>query len=234
MGVPENLKLLDDLDHEIWDLKKSIDALKLRADALQQESDRLIADHKKLVTDSQQLELKVRDIESKSQDFALLKVKLEKQLLEATSVKMEDASRAKLAEIEQSLSVCEEDWLQASEDLDEAKLVAQRAASKLKESQRDSSLEWDQLNIDLMEAQKNLPFLVEQRAGFLDGLESGVADLYESRRKTDQFKLKIFEIEDENCPNCSMQLTSQLFERVRYADEIQKCPSCGVIIYWRS
>ena len=234
MGVPGNLKSLDELDHAIWDLKQTIDQLKLKADSLQQKSKELTLNQETVAAASLKLELEVREIESKSHQLIADREKLKKQLLEATSVKMADVSKAKLLELEQHLSRCEEHWLEVSEHLEDSKLAVETSAREIDNHEKESSSEWDHLNRELMEAQSRLPELMDQRAGFLDGLESTIADLYESRRKTDPFQLRIFELEDENCPNCQMQLTYQLFERVRYANEIQKCPSCGVIIYWGS
>jgi len=232
VSTPENLKLLDLHDQKIWNLRLTLEKAKLRANEIKENSDQLEKLFEEQVTNRKSFELKVREVESKTAQTEQEKEKLEKRVLQATSVKMLDASKAKILELESSMVKLEEEWMEASELLEEAVSRESTLREKLEKSKLESEGEWDSLNAQLMSTQKELPELIEQRPGFLDGLETRLVELYETRRKSDPFGLKIFEIEDENCPGCSMQLTLRIYDRVRYSGEIEKCPNCGVIVYW--
>jgi len=232
VSVPENLVSLCKLDQEIWNLKMSLERARAKVGELKKGELALQQRLEEQNTKRKDLELKVREVEAQSAQNQVEQERIDKQALQATSVKMLEASKSKISELDSQRDGLDETWMELSENLEMIVETQARTQEELEACVKSTENEIELLNDEASKGQKELPLLIEGRPEFLDGLTSEILEKYEARRRTDPYGIKILELESENCASCAMQLTLRIYELIRYNSEIHTCPHCGVIVYW--
>ena len=228
----EIISRLHDHDRQILDLALQIRKERIRVKELTgatQKATESLGDAEKKQKEG---ELNLRNLELKLKEFEGEKKKLEQQKMAATSEKMLEAVQGRLDSLIQNMETVEEEWFMATEEHEALVETVSRLGDVGAEDRRKAEDEIDKINGLLVDRQKELAQLVEDRPTFMDGLESAVLQHYERLRAQDPYRVVVGAVESQICPICSMQIASKDYSRIRYDLEVKNCPDCGSILFW--
>lgn len=228
----EQLQNLSEQDARIYELNALIEKVRKtmqeRVAEVQQAQARLDSCEKR----ERELELHARAVESEVQAAEDELRKFESQRMQASSQKILEGVDAKIVSQKSIISVLEERWMDLQEGLEGARENSNQTRESLRRSRNDQEVAISKGNRELDELESECRELLDLRPSALDGLETEILQAYEKQRARDAFAKVLFDIQENNCPRCGMQIPNRTFEVVRYRGEVTSCSSCSSLLFY--
>ena len=222
---------LQDVDRQIWELKRRQAALPEQLTDVQQaheaQAQRVAAAEAQLKT--VQLGQKSKEMELGSKEEAIKKAQA--QLYQVKTNKEYTAMQHEIEGFKADKSVLEDEILSMMDGIEQA----QRAVAQEREGLRreDEALRRETVRIDgeRQQMDRQLADLTAQRDQLVPQVSVKILDVYE-RVLDNRQGLALVPVDGEACGGCHMILPPQVIHEVRMAEQLIRCGNCTRLLYW--
>ena len=233
--MQENIKLLIELqgtDSVIFRDKNFIDSMPsklLSADQAFKEIQSLYEGGKQKVT---LLEKKKKEKEKENEDINERKKKIKARASEIKTNKEYQAHLKEIEAIEKERYAIEDEILSIMEAVDAAGKELKAEEIKVKAEKDKVEAFKKQVEKEMAEAEGELSEKKARRSDIADKIDP---DMYNEYMKVLKAcgGLAVVEARDEICQGCNMNIPPQMFVEIKKNEEINQCPQCRRILYWK-
>tara|TARA_Y100000589_G_scaffold127717_2_gene121582 strand:+ start:9466 stop:10170 length:705 start_codon:yes stop_codon:yes gene_type:complete len=179
-----------------------------------------------------QFEIKLRATEVEVQAAEQELKRLQAQRMQVSSQKILSGLDQKIEAQSGLISELEEKWFEDQEALEvsQENLIKMRGHLESEQLKQEKVIETGNSKLDGLE--QEFKHLMDLRSSNLDGLQATFLKRYEFQRSKNSTGRILFDICENNCSRCGMQIPSRTFEMVRYNGEVASCSSCDALLFY--
>jgi len=229
----ESLVILQDIDKEMGDLEKTLEAAPKEVETLKerleiQENQRKQVEEKLKILQEQDEKL-TKELE---EDQAKLK-KSKNKLMMVENSKEYHAIMREIDTLEKNSRLKEEEKLTLEEELDTQQRLLDALNEEISKISGELQQKEDALDKIINRCESRIKELKEKRAEFAKQIPPPILSRYEFIRARLSNPV-IVPVEDSICTGCHISIPPQTYIELQKGLQILSCPNCQRLIYWKN
>ncbi|WP_461834241.1 zinc ribbon domain-containing protein [Desulfothermus sp.] len=229
----ESLVILQDIDKEMGDLEKTLEAAPKEVETLKerleiQENQRKQVEEKLKILQEQDEKL-TKELE---EDQAKLK-KSKNKLMMVENSKEYHAIMREIDTLEKNSRLKEEEKLTLEEELDTQQRLLDALNEEISKISEELQQKEDALDKIINRCESRIKELKEKRAEFAKQIPPPILSRYEFIRARLSNPV-IVPVEDSICTGCHISIPPQTYIELQKGLQILSCPNCQRLIYWKN
>lgn len=229
----ESLVILQDIDKEMGDLEKTLEAAPKEVETLKerldiQENQRKQVEEKLKILKEQDEKL-TKELE---EDQAKLK-KSKNRLMLVENSKEYHAIMREIDTLEKNSRLKEEEKLTLEEELDTQQRLLDALNEEISKISEELQQKEDALDKIINRCESRIKELKEKRAEFAKQIPPPILSRYEFIRARLNNPV-IVPVEDSICTGCHISIPPQTYIELQKGLQILSCPNCQRLIYWKN